>query len=71
MQKQEVLLLTQEAKTKMVQAIKKIMQKDGLSMLNFIDSEYWEFKMGKCSKSKIAKMKRDQKKYGIKGKTNG
>ena len=71
MQKQEVLLLTQEAITKLVQAIKKIMQKDGLSMLNFIDSEYWEFKMDKCSKSKIAKMKRDQKKYGIKGKTNG
>lgn len=52
-----------EKYNQVVQKMIKHLQKDGLTMINWIDTNYWEFKLSKISKSRIAKMKREEKKY--------
>ncbi len=46
-----------------IQEMKKHLEKTGLTMIEFIDDDFYKFHLGKVGKSTQAKMKREQKKY--------
>lgn len=48
---------------KIIEEMKNDLNSKGLTMIEFIDGDFWRFHLGKCSKSTIAKIKREQKKY--------
>ncbi len=54
-----------------IQEMKRYLEKTGLTMIEFIDDDFYKFHLGKIGKSTQAKMKREQKKYDEKHEFRG
>lgn len=48
-----------------IQKMKRDLESKGLTMIEFIDDDFYRFHLGKIGKSAQAKIKREQKKYQL------